>query len=124
MRKLTILLAVAALAASSTGCCGRLRNLFHKGSPCGTVMAPAMIGAPVAMSSPVMTTPCMQAPACCVPCDPCADPCSQGVSTGYFGSYVDGGSSCGCAGGGETTFVPSASAPAAAIPTYPGPGGN
>lgn len=112
MRKLTILLGVAVLAASSTGCCGRCRNWFHKGSPCGTVMSPAMLSAPVAMGAPLagpVMQPnmcCEQTPVMCVPCDPC-DPCAtggMGVTTGYFGNYM-GGSDCGCEGGASAGAV-------------------
>jgi len=52
MRKLTILLAAAAVAASSVGCCGRCRNWFYKGSPCGTAMAAPVMTTPVAMTAP------------------------------------------------------------------------
>jgi hypothetical protein len=116
MRKLTILLAVASLAASTSGCCvcGRIRNLFHKGSPCGTTtVAPAVLGAPLAMGTPiqqpVMAAPmaapmmaappvcCEQAPMCVQPCDPC-DPCG-GVATGY----APAAEGCGC--GGAATMV-------------------
>ena len=113
MRKLTILLGVAALAATNGGCCSRCRNLFHKGSPCGTVMTtPAMLSAPIAMGAP-MAGPVMQPSMCCeqpqpmcVPCDPCMqyDPCAngQGVSSGYFGGYMQqsAGADCGCENGG------------------------
>jgi hypothetical protein len=137
MRKLTILLAVAALAATSTGCVGRCKNWFHKGSPCGTmVTSPAMLSAPVAMGAP-FAGPVMQPNMCCeqqqpmcVPCDPCMqyDPCggATGVSSGYFGSYLPAASDCGCANGGATmesgTMIPSAAAPAGSVPMYPSPG--
>jgi len=123
MRKLTIVLSLAALAASSgcTNCCiGRCRSLFHKGSPCGTTVAPAVLGAPLAMgtpmatpvaapyqqpmfAAPMMSAPMMSAPMCveqapiCMPCpqqcvDPCADPCASGaVSMGYMGGYTSEG---------------------------------
>jgi hypothetical protein len=130
MRKLTILLGVAVLAASSTGCCGRCRNWFHKGSPCGTVMSPAMLSAPVAMGAP-LAGPVMQPNMCCeqaqpvmcVPCDPCMqyDPCSTGVgvSTGYFGNYM-GGADCGCEGGAVGgTMIPQAVAPSGTIVPAP-----
>ena len=88
MRKLTILLAVAAL--TTTVGCGRCRSLFTKGSPCGTAMAaPAILSAPLAMGAP-MAQPAM-CPPMCVPCDPCLqyDPCAtQGVTTGYLGNYL------------------------------------
>lgn len=116
MRKLTILLALAALTATSggcAGCIGRCRNLFHRGSPCGTSVAPAVLGAPLAMGTPVsqpapmMAAPMMTAPMAapmvmnpgvccepcipCLPCDPC-DPCGSGsVTMGYGGDCCDGG---------------------------------
>jgi hypothetical protein len=126
MRKLTILLALAALTASNAGCCcgvcGRVRNWFHKGSPCGTAMAPAVLGAPLAMGTPLATpvvsapapymtapAPMMSAPAMCVeqapmcvpcqPCEPCCDPCSGAATTGYGGDYISSGlEGCGCGG--------------------------
>jgi hypothetical protein len=115
MRKLTILLAAAALVAPSTGCIGRCKSFFSKGSPCGTVMTtPAVLSAPMAMGAP-FAGPVMQPNMCCeqapmcVPCDPCMqyDPCANtGMSNGYFGNYMP--SDCGCAGGsGGATMVPS-----------------
>jgi hypothetical protein len=128
MRKLTILLALAAIISSSgcSNCCclGRVRNWFHKGSPCGTAVAPAVLGAPLAMgtplaqpvsapvaqpmfASPTMSAPVYveQTPMCypCPPCDPCAnpcvdpcaDPCSGTVSMGYMGGYTSEGACCG-----------------------------
>jgi hypothetical protein len=125
MRKLTFLLVVAALAASSTGCVGRCRNWFHKGSPCGTLLSPpAMLSAPMAMTAPV-TGPVMQPNICveqqpiCVPCDPCLqyDPCATtGVSAGYFGGYLPSSANCNCDPSGAT-IVP---APAGTTP-LPGP---
>jgi len=124
MRKLTILLALAAVTLSSgcTRCCGRARNWFHRGSPCGTTVAPAVLGAPLAMgtpmatpvcapmASPMMTAPmCMeQAPMCmpCVPCDPCADPCGGAMSMGYMGGYTSDGMCCDGAGSMPTTMSP------------------
>jgi hypothetical protein len=123
MRKLTILMALASALAASSGCSsciGRCRNLFHKGSPCGTAMAaPAVLGAPLAMGTPMaqpmMGAPMMAGPMCvpqapmCMPVDPCmdqcvdpcADPCANGMVTmGYGGGgYATGGESCNCAGG-------------------------
>jgi hypothetical protein len=85
-------------------------------------MAPVALGAPLAMSAPVMTTPVMQsAPVCCVPCDPCADPCAQGVTSGYFGGYMNGGD-CGCADGGAVTTVPSTMSPTTVMPYATGDG--
>lgn len=118
MRKLTVLLAVTVFAASSTGCCcGRIRNWFHKGSPCGTTMTPAVLGAPLAMGTPMtypvsapmapMAAPtmCVQAAQpCCVPCDPCCnpcDPCATGqVTSGYWGGNMTSGGECCNNGGG------------------------
>lgn len=146
MRKLTILMALATTLAASSGCSsciGRCRNLFHKGSPCGTAMAaPAVLGAPLAMGTPmaqpVMGAPMMAGPMCvpqapmCMPvdpcADPCADPCSSGMVTmGYGGGYAAGGESCNCAGGGapEMMVAPSTTtvAPGTIIPA-PSPGGD
>lgn len=120
MRKLTILLACAVLASASTGCVGRCKNWFAKGSPCGTLLSPpATLSAPIAMTPPMMTSPVMapmmqqQAPICiqqapmCIPaCDPCMqyDPCATtGVSSGYFGGYVSG-ADCNCAGSAGTVI--------------------
>jgi hypothetical protein len=140
MRKLTILLAAAALAASSVGCCGRCRNLFYKGSPCGTAMAsPTVITTPVAMAAPqpapmmaapMMAAPMMAAPQtvcvpnqpacipCCPPCEPCmpccpCDPCgggTMGYSGGYMQGYMQGGEPC-CDGSAVETMVPGTMAP-------------
>jgi hypothetical protein len=116
MRKLTILLACAVLASASTGCVGRCKNWFAKGSPCGTLMSapPAMLSAPVAMGAPMMAPMvqqqqpiCIQqAPMCMPACDPCMqyDPCATtGVSSGYFGGYVSG-ADCNCAGSAGTVI--------------------
>lgn len=54
MRKLLALLALAVLTTVNTGCSARFRNWLHRGSPCGTTMAaPAVMGAPVAVGTPV-----------------------------------------------------------------------
>ncbi len=130
MRKLTILLAAAALAASSTGCCGRCKSWFTKGSPCGTVMTPAMLSAPVAMGAP-LAGPVMQpnvcceqqAPVMCVPCDPCMqyDPCatSTGVSSGYFGGYMQNAANCDCDASGVP--IVSGTIPPGGMIASPGP---
>lgn len=132
MRKLTIILGVAALAATSSGCCGRCRNFFHKGSPCGTTMTtPALLSAPMAMGAP-LAGPVMQPNQCCeqppqvmcVPCDPCMqyDPCASGqaVSSGYFGGYLpqSAAADCGCENGSVST-VPATLPSGATI--VPGP---
>ncbi len=131
MRNKLILLTLALLTASSVGCASRCRNLFRRGSPCfGTAkVAPAMIGAPLAIAAPVrqaapvvqpmvMPQMMMQQPVCCpqpapacVPCcDPCpsdCSPCESGIQgEGYFGGYYDGASvNGGCQNcGGTPTF--------------------
>ena len=127
MRKLTILLAVAALVASN-GCCGRCRNWFSKGSPCGTTMAmPAALSAPLALGAP-MAGPVMQPQFCveqqpaamCMPCVPCCDPCDpcggtmgMGMTTGYMGGYMQG-ADCAC-DGASSTMLPAGSVPAAGM---------
>ena len=134
MRKLTILMALATTLAASSGCSsciGRCRNLFHKGSPCGTAMAAPVMGAPLAMGTPmtsapmVMGGPMMTSPVCveqapmCMPVDPCmdpcADPCSSGtVTMGYGGGFA--GSDCNCSGGGGiSTMAPMTTAPGGTI---------
>ena len=129
MRKLTILLALAATAASS-GCCncgiGRCRNWFSKGSPCGTTVAPAVLGAPLAMGTPLATPvsvpymqpqyaqPMMSAPVCvdqapmCPPCpDQCYDPCASGAMTmGYMGGYTSEAPCCDGSSGMPATMQP------------------
>lgn len=155
MRKLTILLALAAITASSgcSNCCclGRVRNWFHKGSPCGTAVAPAVLGAPLAMGTPLaqpvsapvqpmFASPTMapqmyvEQPAMCYPCppcdpcanpcvDPCADPCSGAVSMGYMGGYT---SEAACCGDGTTmapaTMAPMTSDPMSGVPIQATPG--
>ena len=155
MRKLTILMALASALAASSGCSsciGRCRNLFHKGSPCGTAMAaPAVLGAPLAMGTPtaqpvmgapMMGAPMMAGPVCvpqapmCVPVDPCsdpcvdpcADPCSSGMVTmGYGGGYATGGESCNCGGGSAPEMMvapPTATVTPGTIIPAPSPGGD
>ncbi len=148
MRKFLVLMAGAVLVASSTGCgcCGKLRNWFHKGSPCGTRVAPAVLGAPLTMAAPpmMMSAPvqCVESAPMCMPCDPCADPCASGYTTGYMG-YSDGvsmGAPVGCSScGGDVggipvvegqTYVPSSPTPATLAPAPsdsrydPRPAGN
>ena len=100
MRNVLILLMLVAVTATTAGCT-RCRNLFRRGSPCcGTsTVAPAMMGAPVAISAPtvaapptrvipqvvpqvvpqIMTpqvvVPQQQVPCCPQVCPPCATPC-------------------------------------------------
>ena len=114
MRKILILLALAVLTTANTGCSARFRNWLHRGSPCGTTtIAPAMMGAPVALGTPVaapQVAPAMipvMAPAprqqvvvpqpiyCCpqpVPClPPCEyDPCQTSFMPGWSGGYLEG----------------------------------
>jgi hypothetical protein len=123
MRKLTIVLAITLATATSAGCIGRCRNWFHKGSPCGTAVAPAVLSGPIAMGAPLAPTVqapqvyCEPSPAVCVPCDPCMqyDPCATtgagaGLSTGYLGGYLQSAANCDCANGGIVT------APAGTLP--------
>lgn len=146
MRKLTILVALAALVASSGGCAGcfgRVRNFFHRGSPCGTRVAPAVLGAPMAMGTPVaqgvpapmMAAPMMTAPVAgpmvvspgvccdpctpCVPCDPC-DPCG-GVAVGYGGECCDDGAVISAPAVSGTYVGP---APVTQGTVVPSPGGD
>ena len=87
--------------------------------------APAILGAPLAMGTPMaqpmMGAPMMAGPMCvpqepmCMPvdpcmdqcADPCADPCANGMMTmGYGGGYATGGEPCDCAGGAATMSAP------------------
>lgn len=140
MRKLTILMALATTIAASSGCSsciGRCRNLFHRGSPCGTAMAPAVMGAPLAMGTPmtsapmVMGAPMMSGPMCveqapmCMPVDPCmdpcADPCNSGMMTMGYGGGFPAAEGCNCGdGGGVSTMAPMTVAPGGMLPS-PGP---
>jgi hypothetical protein len=136
MRQLMILLALAALTLTNSGCTrcfGRCRNLFHKGSPCGTAVAPAVLGAPLAMGTPFsmpvaapMAAPMMSAPMCveqapvCMPCDPCADPCSGGMSMGYLGGFTSDGACCESTGAIPMTVAPTTAAPTGQILPSPG----
>ena len=135
MRKLLVLTAAAALVVSSSGCCGcfgKVRSWFHKGSPCSSRVAPAVLGAPLTMSgpaAPMMMAPpmqCVESAPMCMPCPPCSDPCGDpcgDYSTGYYGGYVSEGGSTGCAaceaGGGQVIVDESSYIPAGAIPTMP-----
>ena len=127
MRKILILLALAVLTTANTGCCARFRNWLHRGAPCGTsTIAPAMMGAPVALGTPVaaprvapVMAPAM-APApvqqvivpqpiyCCpqpVPCcPPCQyDPCQTGVVPGWQGGCLEDGVTAPCCESGFVT---------------------
>lgn len=116
--RMRLLLLVLTSVASCAGCscCGKVRNWFHKGAPCGTrTLAPALTAAPVAtqapipVAQPVQTAPPVQmappmqyaAPVatmvqpapCCVPCcpDPCSVPCCEDVVIGSSGWVPSGG---------------------------------
>lgn len=140
MRKTLILLALVALTTANTGCCTRFRNWLHRGSRCGTTtIAPAMMGAPVALGTPVAApqaapamapvmapAPMQQVvvpqPAYCCPqpvecCPPCEyDPCQSGYMPGMPGGYLEGGmmAPCECGAGGtygEGYLVPGTETP-------------
>jgi hypothetical protein len=102
MRKLLTLL-VALTLATSSGCCSKVRNWFHKGAPCGTqTFAPTIVGPPTSqvplappmqvtvpvatMAQPSYGVPCCPDP-CAVQCcpDPCATSCCQDVVVGASG---------------------------------------
>jgi len=102
MRKMLILLALALLMASSTGC-SSCRKLFRRGSPCGgtRLAAPAMLGRAIPLGNPValqqaapqgmITQP--SAPMCCEPCPTECVPCDSGYMGGATGYPGD---DCGC----------------------------
>jgi hypothetical protein len=119
MRKLLVVLALAALAVSSSGCCGRIRNLFHRGAPCGTrAVGPGVLGAPITLGQPLAGRVIGGAPccpdACCpddcgVPCDAacgceCSD-CYNGASSGWSSSGYYVGESSGCSSCGDGGIV-------------------
>lgn len=104
MRKMLILLALAVVAASTSGCSRTCRNLFRRGSPCGgtAIAAPAMLGSAIPLGNPVRVQPapqivpqivqptiiaqphcgCQQgAPVCCEPCPTQCVPCEQPCQT-------------------------------------------
>ena len=101
MKKLLILTAVAVLAASSVGCCGRrARNAWYRGAVC--------------------TPPVASVGNCCGPTTCCDSGCASGncaSSGGYTGSYMGGyinGGSAGCSScesGGSVTTIPVDPAP-------------
>ncbi len=125
MRKMLILLALAILTVSSTGC-SRCRGLFRRGSPCGgtRLAAPPMLGGAIPLGNPValqqapqivpqgiLSQPCCEqaAPMCCEPCPTECAPGDSGYSSGdcgcqgnqgeYFGGYVEGSAPPGYEGG-------------------------
>lgn len=133
--RMPLVLLVATSVATSSGCCGKVRNWFNKGAPCGTqTLAPTLISAPgaaqVPLAQPMQMAPPMQYAApvatmvqpgpCCVPCcpDPCSVPCCEDVSVGsggwvpagsggvYFGGYGSAPSDCGCNDGGGIQYQP------------------
>lgn len=99
MRKFLILMALAILTVSATGC-SRCRSLFRRGAPCGgtALAAPSMLGGAIPLSGPlrmqqavpqgIVTT---QPECCCEQSVPLCDPCQSG----YMGSGY-GGDDCGC----------------------------
>jgi hypothetical protein len=137
--KATILLALAVVTIANAGCCRTCRNWLQRGSLCGTTTAaPATMGTPVALGTPMvqpqfvqpqMAAPmqqvvmpqanCQCQPQCVPMCQPCCDPCANmcspcGPST-WSGGYMDS-SCCGDASTGTTydsgTVVPGTSQPA------------
>ena len=111
MRKMLILLALAVLTTTTSGC-SRCRNLFRRGAPCGgtTLAAPAMLGGAIPLGNPValpqapriipqtiLAQPnccCEQsAPVCCEPCPSNCVPCESGYHGGETG-YVGGDCDC------------------------------
>lgn len=102
MKKLLILTAVAVLAASSVGCCGRrARNAWYRGAVC---------------TPPVVSS----VGNCCAPTTCCDSGCASGncaSSGGYTGSYMGGYMNSGSAGcsscdsGGSVTTMPVDPAP-------------
>jgi len=100
MRKLLILMAIAIVTLPPVGC-GRCRNLFNRGAPCGTTVAPALLSAPLAigrpMAAPMVTAPMASSGICCesMPvCGSCNDcgPCGDGQGGWTTSGYADGGS--------------------------------
>jgi hypothetical protein len=95
--RMLFVVALAALTVGNTGCT-RFRNWLHRGSRCGTTtVAPAMMGAPVALGTPYVAPQATQvvvpqATCECVPmCPPCSDPCETiccpdgaAMSSGYW----------------------------------------
>jgi hypothetical protein len=137
--RLAILLVLAVVTIANAGCCRTCRNWLQRGSLCGTTTAaPATMGTPVALGTPMvqpqfvqpqMAAPMQQAvmpqancqcqPQCVPMCQPCCDPCANmcspcGPST-WSGGYMDSGC-CGDASTGTTydsgtTIVPGTSQP-------------
>jgi hypothetical protein len=98
--------------------------MFHKGSPCGTLMSsPAVLSGPISMGAPMAQPMCIQQAPVCMPCDPC-DPCGgTSVSTGYFGGYMPATSDCGCDAGSAGAVISSGSSLPAGGTYIPGPAG-
>ena len=148
--KAMILLALTVLTVSTSGCCRTCRNWLQRGSLCGTsTVAPATMGAPVALGTPMVqpqyVQPQMAAPpqqvvmpqanVQCVPqcipmcqpcCDPCATMCSPCGPAMWSGGYMEG--AC-CEGGvpvqgydSGATMVPSTQQPT--LPQTFMPGGS
>jgi hypothetical protein len=117
MRKVTILLAVAIVAAQSVGCgcCNRMRDWLCRGAYCAPAVPTYAAPAPCAVPAPVMSAPVMAAPmaATC----PCPQQCYP-METSFEPS-------CGYGAGmpmmTEGTWVPQGTVPPGAIMTDPGP---
>ncbi len=110
MRKLLILMAVAMVTLPPVGC-GRCRRLFHRGAPCGTTVAPALLSAPLAIgrpfATPVVSSPVASSESCCCEsapvCSSCGS-CSECQNGWTTSGYADSGcAECG-SGGPATTY--------------------
>ncbi len=116
MKKTMIFLALAIVMAANLGCCGRCRNLFRRGSPCGgTALAaqpmlrgPIPLGSPFAAPQAIMPQTIVAQPNCYQQAVPMCEPCQSGgmpcesecmpCDSGYMGGstgYVGEGD-CGC----------------------------
>jgi hypothetical protein len=132
--KATILLALAIVTIANAGCCRTCRNWLQRGSLCGTTtVAPATMGAPVALGTPYvqpqMAAPmqqvvmpqanCQCMPQCVPMCQPCCDPCATMCSPCGPGTWSGGYMESGCCEGAApatgydsgTTIVPSTQQP-------------
>ncbi len=107
MRKMLILLALVVVTTANAGCCGRFRNWLHRGSPCGTrTIAPAMIGAPLAIGSPFVPQAATQIVVPQQPqyCCPQEVPCCPQYNTGCCVEEFSGGVVGDCNCGGVTSY--------------------
>jgi hypothetical protein len=140
--RLAILLVLAVVTIANAGCCRTCRNWLQRGSLCGTTTAaPATMGTPVALGTPMvqpqfvqpqMAAPmqqvvmpqanCQCAPQCVPMCQPCCDPCANmcspcGPST-WSGGYMDSGC-CGDVSTGTTYDSGATVVPGTSQPTLP-----